>query len=285
MFQLLKDAYAGWSADKASLMAAALAYYTLFAIAPLLVIVIELGALVIGHGHGAGYHWQIEQAILGGLQSTIGKAGAETIAQIIQSTVDHQGQGIISGAIGWFVLIFAAAGLFGALRDALNQVWEVPVNRDQSVLQMLRGRLMACAMIAAVALVLLLSLCCNAIAASFNGILGQYLHIPGLMQLGALAIAFGSATLLFALIFKYLPDVHVRWHDVWVGAAVTALLVGAGQALLALYFQKLGATSTYGAAGSLVAILLWAYYVGQILLFGAELTRAYSKRSAGPPNA
>jgi membrane protein len=278
MLALLKDTYNGWSKNRAPMMAAALAYYTLFAIAPLLIIVIEVGALVIGEGQSSGHHRAVENVILEALDSTVGRAASETIAKLVESTLEHKGQGAISSLVGWVVMLCGAAGLFGALQQILNAVWDVPTQQDQGLLRLVRDRFFSFAMILGVAMVLLASLCFNAVAIAFSGSLARYFPSHDLVKLASICIAYLSATLLFAIVYKYLPDIKVEWRDVWIGAAFTALLLALGQALLTLYFSTIGATSTFGAAGSLVVVLLWVYYSAQIWLFGAEFTRAYAVR-------
>lgn len=276
---MIKDTYNAWSKNKSPRMAAALAYYSLFAMAPLLVIIIEIAALIIGHGQASGHHAEVQETLVRDMEMTLGHAGAKTVADIIQSTVDQQGAGIFSSIVGWIVLMFAAGGLFGALQDALNTVWEVPVSRTEGWGQIIRGRFASFAIIAVLALVLLLSLFCNAILTTFSGVFEKTIPETQLLVswLNKL-IAFGLATLLFAIIFKFLPDAEVEWGDVLIGATATSLLFALGQTLLALYMANLGASSTFGAAGSLAVLLLWVYYSAQLLLFGAEFTHVYARR-------
>lgn len=275
---MLKESYREWSSNKAPRLAAALAYYTLFAMAPLLVIVIQIGALILGRGQASGHHHQVSDMIYGNLRVALGEAGAKTVADIVQSTVDKQGQGWFSSIIGWIVLVVAAGGLFGALQEALNTVWEVPADPKAGWLKMVRERFVSFALIAGIALLLLVSLACNAV------VVAMFPDSAELLKAINVAVILALATVLFAALFKFLPDVHIQWRDVWTGALLTALLFGLGQFLLQLYLAYLGSTSTYGAAGSLIVIMVWVYYSAQILLFGAEFTRVYANHRGSRPD-
>lgn len=273
---LLRETYSEWSTNKAPRLAAALSYYTLFAMAPLLVIIIQIGAMLIGGGNAAGHHRQLTLVMEGYLQSSLGPAAAKTVADLVEATVAKQAQGMLSATLGWMMMLLAAVGLFGALKDALNTIWEChPPAAPRSWPKLVKERLVSFLLIAGIALLLLLSLASNAIMATLDNWLPMGHEI---LQAFNLAVALGLATLLFAFIFKYLPDLRIRWSDVWTGAVVTTVLFALGQLLLSLYLSRFAATSTFGAAGSLVVLLVWVYYQAQILLFGAEFTRVYANR-------
>lgn len=267
--QLLSETYSEWSSNKAPRLAAALSYYTLFAMAPLLVIVIQIGAMIIGGGRAAGHHQQVIGVVEQHLRSSLGPAAAQTVADLVEATVSQQGQGLFSATLGWLMLLVAAIGLFGALKDALNTIWELPPPPPRGWLESIRERFTAFFLIAGLAVLLLLSLASNAVLSVVP--LGH-----ALLQAVNLVVVLVLATFLFAFIFKYLPDLRIRWSDVWVGAMVTTALSGLGQLLLSLYLTRLATTSTFGAAGSLVILLVWVYYQAQILLFGATFTRIYA---------
>ncbi|MBN9419726.1 MAG: YihY/virulence factor BrkB family protein [Candidatus Eremiobacteraeota bacterium] len=269
--QLLQETYSEWSSNKAPRLAAALSYYTLFAMAPLLVIVIQIGAMIIGGGRAAGHHRQITTVLEQILQSSLGPATAKTVGELVEATVSQQGQGLFSAALGWIMLLVAAVGLFGALKDALNTIWELPPPPPRSWPERIRERFTAFSLIAGLAVLLLVSLASNTVLA-----LLPLDHT--LLQVVNLAVIFGLATLLFAFIFKYLPDLRIRWSDVWVGSLVTTALSALGQVLLSLYLTRMATSSTFGAAGSLVILMVWVYYQAQILLFGATFTRVYANR-------
>ncbi len=270
---LLKETYSEWSSNKAPRLAAALSYYTLFAMAPLLVIVVQIGALILGAGRAAGHHRQLKEILVQHLRFQLGPAASETVGQLIDATVAQQGQGFLSALLGWGVLLLAAIGLFGALKDALNTIWEVPPPPARGWLQLLRERAVHFCLIAGLAVLLLGALASSLVLAALP------LNQDALQAIN-LGLALALATCLFAFIFKYLPDLHIHWGDVWTGALVTTALSALGQALLGLYLRHLAATSTFGAAGSLVVVLVWVYYQAQILLFGAEFTRVYALRKS-----
>ena len=272
--RLLKETYSEWSSNKAPRLAAALSYYTLFAMAPLLVIVVQIGAMLLGAGRAAGHHHQLTAILEQHLRIHLGPAAAEVVGQLIQATVAQQGEGLISAVLGWGVLVLAAVGLFGALRDALNTIWEVPPPPPRGWRHLLQERAVAFCMITGLAILLLLALASSLV-------LGALPLDQRVLQAVNAGVAFILATCLFAFIFKYLPDLRIHWGDVWTGALVTTALSALGQALLGMYLSHLAASSTFGAAGSLVVLLVWVYYQAQILLFGAEFTRVYSfKRSS-----
>ncbi len=270
-WQLIRETYSEWSGNKAPRLAAALSYYTLFAMAPLLVIVIQIGAMVIGGGRAAGHHQQVVAVVEQHLRSSLGPAAAQTVGELVEATVSQQGQGLFSAALGWVMLLVAAVGLFGALKDALNTIWELPPPPPRSWGELIRERFTAFLLIAGLAVLLLLSLASNTVLA--------FLPLDHtLLQLVNVGVVLTLATLLFAFVFKYLPDLRIRWSDVWVGAAVTTAFSGLGQLLLSLYLTRMATSSTFGAAGSLVILMVWVYYQAQILLFGATFTRVYANR-------
>jgi membrane protein len=274
---LLKLAYQGWTADNASRLAAALAYYTIFSLAPLLVIVIAITGLIWDAG-------AVRKEILNQVQSLVGEQGAEFIAGLMTNT-GSPGEGILALVIGILTLLFGALGVFNELHTSLNIIWNVKVEKPngflQSIKKLVLDRLLSFAMILGIGFLLLVSLVVTAGLSATQETLGEVFPIPEfVLQLLNLVISLGVITVLFALIFKFLPDVRVAWRPVWMGAFVTSLLFSLGKTLIGLYLGNSAVGSTFGAAGSLVLLLLWIYYSAQILFFGAEFTQVYANRHA-----
>lgn len=271
MVELLKATVADWQEDKASRLAAALAYYTVFSLAPLLVIVIAIAGLVFGPEAARG---QIDNQ----LQGLLGRDGAEAVQTMIASA-NKPTTGIVASIINIVILLFGASGVFAQLQDALNTVWEVAPKPGRGIGNVVRSRFLSFSMVLGIGFLLLVSLVLSAGLAAVGAYLSQLL--PGLdflWQLVNFGISFGVITLLFAMIYKILPDAKVAWGDVWIGAAITSLLFTIGKALIGLYLGNASVGSAYGAAGSLVVLLIWVYYSAQILFFGAEFTQVYATK-------
>ncbi len=273
IWRLLKNTYKEWNEDKASRLAAALAYYTIFSVAPLLIIVIAIAGTIFGEAAVRG-------EIVHQIQGLVGKDGAEFVQTAISNT-RQQGAGtnIVASLIGIGVLLFGASGVFAQLQDALNTIWEVAPKPNAGLKGIVRTRFLSFAMILVVAFLLLVSLVISAALSGINSFASQLL--PGsdaLWQLVNFAVSFGVITLLFALIFRVLPDAQISWGDVWIGAVITALLFDIGKFFLGLYLGNSSFGSSYGAAGSLVIIVAWIYYAAQILFFGAEFTQVYARK-------
>ncbi|GAA6624051.1 YihY/virulence factor BrkB family protein [Scytonema sp. NUACC26] len=271
IWALLKETYKEWSDDKASRLAAALSYYTIFSIAPLLIIVIAIAGVVLGEEAARG-------AISNQLQGLIGQAGAEVIQTAIENASQPQ-TGTIASLISIVVLIFGATGLFSELQDSLNTIWEVQPKPGRAIKTMVRKRFASFAMVIAIGFLLLVSLVLSAVLA---GIVNYFSNLlPGIdfiWQIVNFVLGFVVTTILFGLIFKVLPDVKITWNDVIIGAALTSLLFSIGRYLLGQYLGNGSFGSTYGAAGSLVVILAWVNYAAQILFFGAEFTQVYARK-------
>jgi membrane protein len=277
---MLKETYARWNADKAPRLAAALAYTTIFAIAPLLVILIAIAGGIIaatyGHGHG---HSGVRDQLLGAIQASAGQGAADAVRQMVAASFDKPRQSLIAQVFGWLMLVLGAAGLFAALQDALNTVWHVEPPK-KAIWIAIRDRLVSIGMLLAIGFVLLATTVINAAITYVSTYVAHVLPFPGAGFVFALinwVVSLAVVTVLFALMFKYLPDAKIEWRDVWTGALVTAFAFVVGQALIAFYLGKAGVASAYGAAGSLVVLLLWVYYSALILLFGAEFTRVYAE--------
>jgi membrane protein len=271
IFPLLKQTFKEWSEDKASRLAAALSYFTIFSLAPFLIIVIAV----------AGFFWgqqAVEGRIMNQIGDLVGVEGAQMIQNMLAAAYDPA-QGLIATVISVVILLFAASGLFGQLQDSLNVIWEVQPKPDRGIKGIIRDRFMSVTLIIGVAFLLLVSLVLSAGISAFSDLLGDLFPGAGIViQVVNLLISFGVVTLLFAMIYKVLPDAQVQWSDVWLGAAFTALLFAIGKELIGLYLGNVAVGSAYGAAGSLVVILLWVFYSSQILFFGAEFTQVYANR-------
>jgi membrane protein len=271
VWELLKETISDWSQDKASRLAAALAYYTTFSIAPLLVIVIAIVGLIFGREAVQG---QIEAQI----QGMVGEDSAELIQEMIQGT-NNPTSGTIATVIGLATLLFGATGVFAQLQDALNTIWEVEPKPGRGLMGIVIARFTSFTMVLGIGFLLMVSLVVSAgLAALTEFLQGNLSDIAWLAQIVNFIISFGVITLLFAMIYKLLPDVKIAWSDVWIGAAVTALLFTLGKFLIGLYLGHSEVASSYGAAGALIVMLLWVYYSAQILFLGAEFTQVYAKR-------
>ncbi|ALF52260.1 ribonuclease BN [Nostoc piscinale CENA21] len=269
--QLFQETFQEWSEDKASRLAAALAYYTIFSIAPLLIIVIAIAGAVFGEDAARG-------EIVRQIQGLVGPDGAEFIEIAIRNASQPK-TGAIASVISILILLLGATGLFTELQDALNTIWEVKPKPGRGVKNVVRQRALSFAMILGIGFLLLVTLI---ISTALTAIVGYFSNLlPGvdvIWQFVNFILSFVITTLLFGLIFKVLPDVKITWNDVLIGAVITSLLFSLGRYLLGQYLGNSSFGSTYGAAGSLVVILAWVYYAAQILFFGAEFTQVYARR-------
>lgn len=271
IFKLLQEAVREWQQDKVSLLAAALAYYTVFSITPLLVIAIAIAGAVFGQDAAQG---EIVQQI----NQLVGQQGAEAIETAL-ANADRPEISSTASIISIVVLFVGASGVFAQLQEALNTVWNVKAKPNAGIWGFLRKRLLSLGVVLAIGFLLIVSLIFSAVLSGIGKL--QINLLPGftsLWQLSNFAVSFGFITLLFALIYKYLPDVKIRWKDVWVGAIITALLFTFGKFLIGLYLGRGSLGSAYGAAGSLIVFLAWVFYSAQILLFGAEFTQVYARK-------
>jgi len=259
-----------WYEDRAQRIGAALAYYTIFALAPGLVIVMALAGLMLGPG--------AESQIIGQFHELIGEQGATAIEATVRSA-RNETLGATGTALALIPLVFGLWGVFGELQDGLNTIWGVTPKPGRRIRDILKERFWSFAMVVGIGFVLLVSLVLSAWLAAVGTYVGSLLPAPaaGLEALN-FVISFVVITGSFALIFKLLPDVRIAWRDVWLGAAVTSLFFTVGKFLIGLYLGKSAVASAYGAAGSLVIIVVWVYYSAQILLLGAEFTKVWTKR-------
>ncbi len=277
---MLKETYTRWNADKAPRLAASLSYSTIFAIAPLFIIVIAVVGQVLGMTGQAHPHTQTEEQMLGAIQRSAGSGAADAVRGMITATFNKPHQGVIAQVIGYVTLILGASGLFAALQDALNTVWHVE-DQKRTIWQTVRDKVASLGMLLVIGFLLLVTTVLSAVLTFVATYVTHLLPFPGAGMLFGLlnwVVNIGVITLLFALIYKYLPDAKIEWRDVWTGALATSVLFVVGQQLIALYLGKAGVGSAYGAAGSLLVLLLWIYYSAMILLLGAEFTRVYSEK-------
>lgn len=271
IISLLRETFTEWNEDKASRLAAALAYYTVFSLAPMLIIAIAIAGAVFGEEAARG-------EIVTQIQGLVGRDGAKFIETAIEGASKPKA-GTIASLISIAVLLFGASGLFAQLQDSLNTIWEVQPKPGRGVIGILRDRFLSFTMVLGVGFLLLVSLVLSAGLSGLVNFLGSLLPgIGALLQIANFVLSFAVTTLLFGLIYKVLPDVKIAWSDVWSGAIVTSLLFSIGRFALGLYLGNSSFGSTYGAAGSVVIILVWVYYAAQILFFGAEFTQVYARR-------
>ena len=267
---LLRDAAASWSADYAPSMGAALSYYSLFSIAPLLLIVIGIAGLAFGEDAARG-------AIVAQLQGLIGHDSAQAVQSLLEAAHKPK-QGVVSTLVGLAVLLLGASTVFAELQNDLDRIWRAPARRQASGWwHLLRTRLLSFGMILGLAFLLMVSLVLSAALAALGRWWGPAFGAwEALAHTVDLFVSFALITVVFALIYRFIPRVHVAWHDVWLGAAVTSLLFALGKFLIGLYLGKSTIGSSFGAAGSLVVLLVWVYYSAQIFLLGAEFTWIYA---------
>jgi membrane protein len=267
---LFKQTFSEFGSDKVPRLGAALAYYTIFSIAPLLLIAISVAGIVFGRE-------AVQGELFVQLRGVLGPTAAEAVQEMVKNASKPK-SGAVGTVIGLLTLILGASGVFGQLKDALNTIWDVKPKPASGVTGFLKERFLSVAMVFGIAFLLLVSLIIDAAVAT----VGKFAQtrLPGgeaLWQIVQLAFSFCVVTVLFAMIFRFLPDLRIEWRDVWLGATFTSLLFIVGKFALGLYLGKAAVGSSFGAAGSLVVLLLWVYYSAQILLFGAEFTQVYAR--------
>ncbi|MCX6049063.1 MAG: YihY/virulence factor BrkB family protein [Chloroflexi bacterium] len=269
VWPLLKRTYQEWSDDNASVLAAALSYYTAVSIAPLLIIVIAIVGFFYGEQAARG-------ELVAQIQGLIGVEGAKFIQDVI-ANANKPTVGTIAGLLSLATLIWGSTNVFEQLHSSLNQIWDVEAKKSSGIVATIRERFLSFTLVLGIGFLLLVSLLLSAVLSALSHWFGNL--VPGaewVWEIVNFVISFGVITLLFCLIYKILPDAEIAWRDVWLGAAVTALLFTIGKLVLGLYLGN--TSSAYGAAGSLVVFLLWVYYSAQILFLGAEFTQVYSNQ-------
>lgn len=266
---LFKKTFTEWSEDKAARLAAALSYYTIFSIPPLLVIIIAIAGLVFGQS-------QAQESIMAQMTDLFGAQTSDGIASMLEGA-RHPGTGILATVIGVIVLLLGASGVFGQLQDSLNTIWDVKLKPGQGIMGMIRKRFFSFAMVLGVGFLLLVSLVVTTLLSALGTtLLGLFPGREQIIQVVNWVISFLIITILFALTYKYVPDAKIAWKDVWLGAAVTSLLFTLGKMAIGIYLGHSSFSTTFGAAASVIIILVWVYYSAQILFLGAEFTQVFA---------
>jgi membrane protein len=274
VFGLLKQTFQEWLEDKAPQLGAALAYYTVFSLAPLILVLLAIVGVIFRDDPAGAWNKITQQ-----MSYFLDPSTLEVVQNIAQKA-SEPGKSTIATIIGVALAIFGASGVFGQLQDALNTIWGVKAKPGGGIWGFLRTRFLSFAMVAGVCFLLLVSLTLESLLKAFSHYVQSVLPGGIVVALAVyLIFDFAVVVLLFAMIFKFLPDVKIQWRDVWIGAVITAILFGIGKWLLGFYLGSGAAGSAYGAASSLITLLLWVYYSSQILLFGAEFTQVYAARA------
>ncbi len=265
---LARDTWSSYQRHNGQWLAAALAYFAAFAIAPLIIVVVEIAGFFL-HNHHQALH---------AIYSAMPAAGGAAVRQIVAASFSHPRQNVLAQIVGWAVFVVAAIGLFSSLQFALNAAWDVEGQRH-GLWQTVKERALSFCMMLVAALLLILSVILNTVLSAFSAALASHgAAVVNLTKGTDFVVSLIVVWLLFTLLFEYLPDTRIAWRDVWIGAGITALLFVIGQTLLGWYLGRMAITSSYGAFGSLVVFLLWANYSAQTVLLGAEFTHAYAQR-------
>ncbi|RYD72777.1 MAG: YihY/virulence factor BrkB family protein [Sphingobacteriales bacterium] len=269
-FNLLKDAFKSFSKDDTWTMGAALSYYTVFSLAPILIIVIAAAGMIFGKE-------AVQGQIFGEVKGFLGAEGAAQVQEMVKSAY-KPGKSQLATGIAIALLIYGATTVFGQLQASLNKIWQVKPKPKKGYIKYIRDRFLSFSLIIALGFLLLVSLVVSAAMVALGKFLASKLPEVSvyLLQILTFVLSLLVNTLLFAMMYKFLPDAKVKWRDVWAGSIFTALLFALGRFLIALYLGKSDIGSTYGAAGSIVLVLLWVNYSSQILFFGAEFTQVYA---------
>jgi len=271
-WRLLRDAAVSWVDDYAPSMGAALAFYTLFSLAPLLLIVISVAGLVFGEQAARG-------EIMAQLSGLVGPQSARTVESILEE-LNRPGSGVTGTLVGVLVLLIGATTVFGELRDAMDRIWRAPARPPGGgLLNLLKTRLLSLGLVLGIGFLLMVSLVVSAALAALSKWWAPWFgDVAVLAHLLDWIVSFGLIASIFAMIYKWVPRVRLAWRDVWIGATLTALLFIIGKTLIGLYIGRSGVASPFGAAASLVVLLLWVYFSAQIFLLGVELTWVYAQR-------
>src|SRR5437016_6799834 len=273
-FGLFKQTFSEWLEDKAPQLGAALAYYTVFSLAPLVLVLLAIVGLIFRNDPGGAWNKITEQ-----MRYFLDKSAVEVVQNIAQKAAQPN-KSLLATIIGILLALFGASGVFGQLQDALNTIWGVKAKPGGGIWGFLRSRFLSFSMIGGVCFLLLVSLTLESVLKAFSHYVQSVLPGGIIIAMAVyLIFDFAVVVLLFAMIFKFLPDVKIQWRDVWIGAVMTAIFFGIGKWALGLYLGSGAAGSAYGAASSLITLLLWVYYSAQILLFGAEFTQVYAERA------
>ena len=272
---MLKKTFSVWNKHEAPRLGAALAFYTILSLAPLVVLVIAIAALIFGHSTA-------QNQLLGQVESMVGHQGSEAVKGMIEHA-QEPGTGMFASIMGVLTLLFGASGVFGELRSALNKMWDVKPDTEGGVWWNIKQRFFSFGIVLAVGFLLLVSLVISAALAVLGKFFGGLLPMPEFVLNSVnFVISLAGIAVLFALIFRYVPETTIAWKNIWIGAGGTALLFSLGKYLIGLYLGKAAVGSAYGAAGSLVVIIVWVYYSAMIFLFGAEFTHVLDSADPSP---
>jgi membrane protein len=270
-WEVLKQAASDWVDDRASTLGAALAFYSILSLAPLLVVAVAIAGFVFGEQAARG-------EIVAQIEDMVGTQGAGAI-QAVLAHAHRPEAGIVASVLGVVMLLLGASGVFAQLREALNTIWEIQPTSESGIWPLVRDRIFPFLLVLGTGFLLLVSLVLSAVISALARYAEDWLPAAELIfQSVNFGVSFLMVFLLLALIYKVLPAARVAWRDVWLGAATTAVLFMVGKLLLGIYLGKSGVGSAYGAAGSLVVLVVWIYYAAQILFFGAELTQVFAQR-------
>lgn len=274
--RLFVQTYNEWNADQAPRLGAALAYYTTLSLAPLLILLIAVAGFVFGTEAAQGQ-------LFGQIRDMVGSEGAKAIEEMIQNA-SKPTSGIVASLIGFVMLIFGASSVAAELRASLNAIWNQPFDPTAGIKEMVRERSYALVVVIGCGFLLVVSLVISSVIAAGGKYVSGYLPLPEVMlQLLNVLLSVAVLALVFAMMFKYLPDITIEWRDVLLGALVTSVLFTIGKFLIGMYLGKASFGSTYGAAGSLIVVLVWVYYSSQIFFFGAEFTQVYAREYGSDP--
>ncbi len=267
---VLKEAAANWSRHKDARQGAALAYYSVFSLGPIIVIAIAVAGVLFGRD-------AVTSQVMSSIKEMLGDTGAKAVEAML-TDASRPAAGILATILGLGALLFAAIGVVVQLKDALNVIWEVEDSEKSGLWHFARSYVLSFAAVLALGFLLLVSLIVSAGLAAAGKYAATYLP-EGALHILSMLISFAVVTVLFAMMFKWLPDASIGWRDVWLGALLTALFFEVGKAAIGFYIGKQALESTYGAAASIVVVLIWIYYTSQIILMGAEVTHSYTKHS------
>jgi membrane protein len=276
LWTVVREAAQNWSGHKDARQGAALAYYSVFSLGPLIVIAIAIAGFFFGREAVTG---QVASSITG----LLGDTGAKAV-QAMLAEASRPREGVLATILGLGLLVLAAVGVVVQLKDALNIVWEVKQTSQSGVWSFLCSYIVSFAAVLALGFLLLVSLLVTTILAAAGKYAAPYIH-EWMLHLVSILVSFSVITVLFAMMFKWLPDVRVDWYDVWLGAILTAILFELGKSAIGFYIGKQGLESTYGAAASIIVVLIWVYYSSQIILMGAEFTHAFANQHGSKKDA
>jgi membrane protein len=280
LISIFKKAFGSWNKHEGPRLGAALSFYTVLSLSPLIILVVAVAGLVFTRSTAQTH-------ILSQVQGMIGEEGGKAVEAML-ANAQRPAAGVLGSAIGLLSLLFGASGVFTELRAALNMIWEVNPDKTSGIMGMLRERFFSFGMVLSIGFLLLVSLVLSTVLAALGKFFGGLLPLPeGVLVALNFLLSFIGIGLLFALIFRFVPETKVRWNDVWLGAIVTAMFFTIGKTLIGVYLGKSSVGSAYGAAGSIIVVIVWVYYSAQIFFFGAEFTHAYAqdRLSAAETNA